>query len=198
MLQRILTVVFLCGLLSACVTAPRVTNTWRAADFNGPAVHRVLVVGVGVDGASRRSFEDTLAQRLQDWGADAVASYGAGVDASSDAAAVERVSQQGKFDAVLETRVLSAGYTAVGRSGPVFMPGFGFGNHGSYAGASIVFGPPDTYDVGATVETSLFRAPGRHMLWSLTTEDYYTADPKRSNAGLADVIAKSLRKQGLI
>lgn len=197
MLQRMMSILFLCGLLAACATAPRVTNAWRAAEA-GPAVHRVLVVGVGVDGASRRSFEDTVARRLQDWGVDAVASYGAGVDNSSDAPTVERVAQQGKYDAVLETRVLSAGYTAVTRGGPVFMPGFGFGTHGSYAGASVVFGPPDTYDVGATVETSLFKAPGRHMLWSLTTEDYYTSDPARSNAGLAEVIAKNLRKQGLI
>ena len=75
----------LCGLLSACALTPRVSNTWRANDYAGPALRKLMVVGVGVDGASRRSFEDALTQALQANGVEAIASYSRNVDPPSHA-----------------------------------------------------------------------------------------------------------------
>lgn len=197
-MRHFLAFAFMSCLLAACATTPRVSNSWRANDYAGPALTKLLVVGVGVDGASRRSFEDTLVQQLQANGVDARASYALGVEATTERAALERAAREAGMQAVVETRVLRSGYTTPAHDGPVFMPGFGFGSRGSYAGASVIFGGPGRQEVGATVESSLYSVPGSRMLWSLTSEDYYASDPQRSNAGLAALIVKRLREQGLI
>lgn len=195
---RFLLSIALAGLLAACASTPRIINSWQAPDYTGPALRKLLIVGVGADGASRRSFEDALVQTLQANGVTAVASYTAGVDPTAERAALERAARETGAQAVIETRVLRPGYATPTRDGPVIMPGFGFGTGGGYAGASVIFGGYGSRETGATVESSLYAVPGARMLWSLTTEDYYASDPRYSNEGLAKLIVQRLRERGLI
>lgn len=190
----------LCGLLSACALTPRVSNTWRATDYAGPSLRKLMVVGVGVDGASRRSFEDALVQALQANGVEAITSYSRDVDPAGGRELIEKAALAAGAQGFIETRVLRAGYASSQGSGPVIMPSVGFGSYGSYAGASVVFGGSGygPYEVGATVETNLLAVPGARMLWSLTADQYYESDPRNANAGLAKLLVEQMRKQGLI
>lgn len=189
----------LCGLLCACAATPRISNSWRATDYAGPTLRKLMVVGVGVDGASRRSFEDAVVLALQANGVEAVASYSRNVDPAGGREVIEKAALAAGMQGFVETRVLRAGSgSSYYGGGPVIMPSVGFGSYGSYAGASVVFGSSGSYEVGATVESNLLAVPGARMLWSLTADQYYESDPQAANAGLAKLLVEQMRKQGLI
>jgi hypothetical protein len=183
--------------LTACAIAPRISNSWRAPEFAGPALKSLLVVGAGPDGASRRSLEDALVQALQSAGVIAVASYSRPLDAEMTQAALARVSREAGADGWIGVRTLKSDDAPVSR-GPVFLPGFGFGTGGGFAGASIIFGDSRTQERFATVETSVFSGQSNSMVWSLTTDEYPLSDPGRGNVELAKLLVSELRRAGVI
>ncbi len=53
------------------------------------------------------------------------------------------------------------------------------------------------YDI-ATVETSLFAAEGKRVVWSGMTETYEPTSVAKDAPGFADVIIKALQQRGLV
>lgn len=188
-------------LLGACASPTRITNSWRDAAYHGPRFQRVLVMGSGDDGASRRVFEDQFVRQLQAAGVAAIASYTlvSGL-AESDLPRVREAVGKSGADCVLTTRLVGVERrVGVYPAQPMLMPTVGFrrGFYGYYS--SVMVMPPSTYNYEVvTLETNLWQVPGESLLWSATTESFAPEDAAKGAASLARVVIEALRGQGFL
>ena len=192
-------IVLLTALLGACASTSLV-NQWKAPDYSGGPMRKVMVVGVAKEPSVRRVFEDEFVAKLKAAGVEGVPSYtvipqdGKAEQAELEAA-VEKVGAEG----VLVTRLVkrekdtqvSGGYA--GPAAPV-------GMYGWYSSAWMGYYEPATvyqYDV-LTLETSLYSPKQSKLVWSGTTETFDPSDVKQETAGFADLIIGTLRKEKII
>lgn len=195
-------IVMLALLLAACATHVRLTNSWRDADFSEGRFRRVLVMGFGDDGASRRVFEDQFVAVLRGAGIDAVPSYTlvSGLSESELPRVRDAVVRSGA-DGVLTTRLVGVDKRVnVYPAQPVFVPSVGYRRGGLFGYySSIAMMPPSSYAYEVvTLETNLWQAVGERLVWSGTTESFAPENAREASAEFADVIVKALRAQGLL
>src|SRR5437868_5358442 len=94
------------GLASAgCTTHTKVTDTWRAPDYNAKVLHNVLVIAGRVEPGMRRTIEDGLVASLTERGVQARASYTLFPDALPPQAEALAVAQREQFDGVLVSQL---------------------------------------------------------------------------------------------
>lgn len=187
------------AVLGACASTSLV-NQWKSAEFAGPPVRKVLVLGVTEQAGVRRVFEDEFAAQLRAVGVDAVPSYTViPEDGKAEREVLEKAVQDLDADGVLVTRLVkSEQKTQItpGYYGPA--PTMGF--YGWYSSAWIgYYEPPMVYQYDVvTAETSLYSPPQSRLVWSGTTETFSPQDVKKETQGFAKVIIGALRKQGIL
>jgi hypothetical protein len=173
------------ALATGCATKTSTTQLWQA-EYSAVPVRRVVVFGLGMAEAQRRSVEDHLAGALADHGVAATPSY----QLFPGMVGREVVTSQG-YDGAVVASVRAT------RDRPRYVPGYwissGFGG-GYYAGYGWGAGWSPGYvvtDELVDVETSLWdlRSDKDHLVWSALTE---TVNPKSG-----EDLEKSLTKEVL-
>jgi len=186
-------------LLSACAST-KLTNSWRDSGYSGPALTKILVIGVTKQSGIRRTLEDIFAEQLRAHRVQAIQSYTLiPEDGEVPQERLAQTLQQAGAEGVLVTRLVKVDrqtqYYPGTYVGPPFMGFYGF-----YSSAWIGFyDPPQvyTYDV-VTSETSLFQAKSNRLLWSGTSETFSPSDVRKDANEFASVIIKALAKEGLV
>jgi hypothetical protein len=191
-------------LLAACQSTS-INSAWFDPNFTGGPMKKIDVIAVGTDLASQRSFEDIFAQKLREAGVEGVAGWTVISDEARAAeapftAAVTKTGAQG----VLVVRLLGVDTrTQVSTMMmPATNPMWGFGWGGGWGGGA--FGPamvPMTqvsqYDL-AMIETTLFDAATRRVIWSANTQTLNPSSVQKEAPGFADVIIGQLKARGII
>jgi len=189
------------ALLAACAAQTRLTHTWTEAAFHGAPFKRVLVIGFGEDGATRRIFEEEFAGRLRASGVAAVPSYtlASGVNETDLKKVKEMVAHSGA-DGVLTTRLVGIDKRVNVYPGQVIItPAIGYRRnfYGYYSSTMVI--PPTTYNYDVvTLETNLWQVVGESLVWSGTTETFAPEDVRKSTVEFAGIIVTALRGQGLL
>jgi hypothetical protein len=184
--------------LVACASTT-IRDAWTDPSYRGGPLRKILVLGVSPNLSDRRIFEDIMSARLASVGVEAIPAYrflpeeGRVPEPALDAAV-----KAAGADGLLLSRVLHIDrrtnvYTTM-RSGPPFGPGFGW--YGLYS-AWYPVTEVHQYDI-ATVETSLFAADGKRVVWSGMTETYEPTSVAKDAPGFAAVIVKALQARGLV
>ena len=180
--------------LAACA-ATTVRDAWYDSTYRGGPFRKLLVLGVSGNISERRTFEDIMAARLAATGIEAVPAYrhlpdgGKAPEPVLDAAV-----RASGADGLLMSRVRAIDRrTSVSTS---MAPRAPFGWYGLYTHWYPVT-EVHQYDI-ASVETSLFAADGRRVVWSGLTETYEPTSVARNAPGFADVIVKALQQRGLL
>jgi len=62
-------------LFSACTSTSSVVKRWNDPDYQGPALKKILVIGIIKDDAKRRSFEQNFSSQITTSNRSAIASY---------------------------------------------------------------------------------------------------------------------------
>ena len=190
----------LCATLAlvACVSTT-IRDSWVDPAYRGGPLRKLLVLGVSPNLSERRIFEDIMSARLTTVGVDAVPAYRFLPESGrAEEAALDAAVRASGADGLLMSRVLHVDrrmdvYTTM-RSGPPFGPGFGwYGLYTSWYPVTEV----RQYDI-ATVETTLFAADGKRVLWSGMTETYEPTSVARDAPGFAAIIVKALQERGLV
>jgi hypothetical protein len=186
--------------LAACASTT-LTNSWKSPDYKGPALKKLLVVGVSNQPALRRTFEDEFVKELKAVGIDAVASYDfIPEDGQVEEARVTQAVKEAGADGVLITRLVRVDVTA--QVSPAYdAPGMRLGYYGGYAGAwrGGFYNPPVVSTTDTLVlETSLYGVNESNLLWSGTTQTFAPTSLKQNMPGFAKVIIAALQKQKLI
>jgi hypothetical protein len=180
--------------LAACASTT-IRDSWYDPAYRGGPFRKLLVLGVSNNPSERRTFEDVMAARLAATGVEAVPAYrllpegGKVSEAQLDAAV-----RESRADGLVMTRV-----RAIDRRTQVYQsmaPGPGIGWYGMYS-AWYPVTEVHQYDI-ATVETSVFAADGKRVVWSGVTETYEPTSVAKEAPGFADVIVKALQQRGLV
>ena len=197
MLTRRLLLAFAALTLAACASTT-MRDSWYDSSYQGGAFTKFIVLGVSGDDTERRAFEDIAVSRLQAAGVEAVPSYRYLAEAGRvpEGRLDEAVRASGA-DALWMTRVRSVDRrTEVYQTmapGPVMV---GPGWYGMYSGWYPMT-EVRQYDI-ASVETSIFDARTKKVVWSGISETYEPRSVAKEAPGFADLIIKSLRERGLV
>jgi hypothetical protein len=197
-------------LLASCAsTSTSLKNEWEEPGYSGGPFKRIIVFGLGADGALSRTFEDIFTMELKQRGVDAVPGYTVVPDGEQATREnIEKAAKAAGADGFLVARLVKtdketqygAGYmpTMAADMGPV--PAIGMYNsfYGYYS-ASVTYSPPTAYRYEmVTVETNLWDVRTEKLVWSATTQTFAPGSVAREAPGFAKVIIASLAKRGLL
>ena len=178
------------------------TSTWKAPDAQGidPAGRKVAAVFVTKDESSRRAAEDALVRKLNERGANGVASYT--FIPATQAADFERAKgefSQAGVDAVVMVRVIDEREkTTVSYGGVGYAPYRRFSGYWGY-GWGAPFAPTDVSTrTELRIETLVYSIERDELLWAGTSR---TTDPGKIQKlveEVAEAAAKEMTKQGVL
>jgi hypothetical protein len=171
-------------------------STWRDPGYSGAPFRKVFVLGqIARDVTARRLLEDALVTRMQAGGADAVPAWRhlPGDRQADEATFAASIAASGA-DALLMVRLL--GIDTQTNISPGWVPGPGYGWYGAYSGWYAV--PQVTQYQIAVVETTLFDAQTKRLVWSGTSETFNPTSVQKDAPGFAEVIVSTLQKSGLV
>ncbi len=189
------------GLLVAACTSTTVVDQWRDGDYAGPAMRKILVIGMSKEAARRRQFEDVMVSQIRALQrADALASHELlpSESALEKEQIVEAISGR-EIDGVLITRLVREDQ----RARQVEHPGVGPTSrnyYGYYSNAYNRIRSPGYvfHDTVVTLQTNLYLASTEQLVWAGTTESFEPESATQIIDELAPMLVKTLAKEELI
>jgi hypothetical protein len=195
--RRLLTVVGVVVALAACQTTS-FRSAWFDTSYNGGVLKKVVVIASDGTTSDSRVFEDVFVQRLNAAGVIGVPGYstippGARGSEGPFSAAVAAIGADG----VLMIRLLRVDtrtqVSTVMVPGPMWGPWGGFyGGPGWYPATNVT-----QFDI-ATVESNLYDARTKRLIWAATTETINPATIAREAPNFADLLITQFRAHGLV
>lgn len=212
--------------LCSC-SAISLVDTWRNPTARAGRVQKVLVASFDKNAENRRVYEDIVVGEFSRRGIQAVPAYSltAGNRPPNRRALLQMGSKEGADGVLIVQTVRVERQTSV-QPGyisstpdyyyPRFYPGwgsygyggygygyggyrgYGYGGYGPYGGTTW-YEPPTsvTYDV-ATIQANLFTAPEGNLVWAATMETMEPGRVVKVAKELAQILLKSLGKEGLL
>jgi hypothetical protein len=189
--------------LAAC-TSTTFTSTWKAPDAQplDPAGRRVAAVFISTDESSRRAAEDALVSKLNERGAQGIASYT--LIPSRELRDMDRVRAylaEAGVDGVVTMRVIderertSTTYTA---PRPFAHYYWNLSSYWGY-GWGLPYTPAEvTTDTILRVETLVYSLDRDELLWAGTSRTVNPAKVPEFVEEVADTAAKQMTRQGLL
>ncbi|MFI4905500.1 MAG: hypothetical protein ACLQFF_14010 [Steroidobacteraceae bacterium] len=184
--------------LSACVSTSLI-DRWKDPGYNGPPLHKVLVVGVQKDQGRRRVWEGGMVAALTHEGVQATPSYAVFPDKAPTADQLASTASHEGFDAVMATHFVSASQRNY------WMPGYagvGFGWPWRYYGYwDAVYGPGYVEtEYRADYQTDIFTvdAGGGKLIWTGITRSVDLSSTQRTTDEISRVLVPELTKQGIL
>jgi hypothetical protein len=195
--RALISIALLAG-LSACVSTSLI-DRWKDAGFSGPALHKVLVVGVQKDQGRRRVWEEGMVAALTHEGVQATPSYLVFPDKAPSADQLAATASHDGFDGVMATHFVSASQRNY------WMPGYagvGFGWGWRYLGYwDAVYDPGYVEtEYRADYQTDVFTvdAAGGKLIWTGITRSVDLNSTQRTTDEISRVLVPALAKQGIL
>lgn len=186
-------------LLAACA-ATTIRDSWYDTAYRGGPFRKLLVLGVSGDTAERRTFEDIMAARIAATGVDAIPAYRFLPESGKvPEAMLDQAVKASGADGLVMSRIRAIdrriAVSTVMVPGPPFGP-WGYNWYGWYSGW---YPAPDVrqYDI-AIVETSVFAADTKRVVWAGMTETFQPTSVARDAPEFAAVIVKAMQERGLL
>ncbi len=198
---RILVMAGAALLLAACQSTS-IKSAWYDTNYNGGTLRKVVVVASDGTTADSRVFEDIMVQKLTAAGVQAIPGYSTvPADARRGEGPFSAAISATGADGVLMIRLLRVDTKT--RVSTMMVPGAGFGPYGGFYGG--FYGGPGFYPVTdvsqydvATVETNLYDARTRRLIWAGTTETINPSNVAKEAPGFADLLVTQFRARGLV
>ena len=192
------------GLTACSTTNTKLSQSWADPAYKGPALGKVLVIGLSRDEIKRRFFEDEFSAKFAAMGGQAVASYNLlpHPEDHEDKAKLESMVQEAGIDGVLIAELKSVDTEKKQvpprmdwAPGPVY--GGYYGHY--YPTYRAYYRPGYTKeDTIANIEIRLFTVAENQMIWGARTATVNPDSIKRTVQQLADIAARDLKGRGLI
>ena len=188
---------------AACSSSGRTVSTYEGPAHQGPAFRNILVIGMADSYNNRATFERTLAKDIASGGGSATAYYTlVKMDAPIDRPAIEKIVDEGSYDAVLITRVLNSDVDStlkVGTSSAKKVRKDGSAaNLFRYDYEELNEPVTLTMEMKIVIASDLFSVKSREKVWSVES-----SVANKENVGVivveaSRIVAARLRKDGLI
>ena len=189
--------------LAACASSGRVVSTFEGPAYQGPEFRNLLVIGIADSYNGRATFERTLAQEISEGSAQATASYTLlDKDAPIDRPTVEKLVDEGDFDAVLITRALNRDFTSKSATGaPSAQAKRKDGSAANlfrYDYEELNEPATLSMELNIVIGSELFSAASREKVWSIEADISDQASIGVLVIDASNVITSRLKKDGLI
>jgi len=201
MLRRTLSTILLLALVG-CGTQTSMVQVWSDELHEAGPDDRILIIGMTPDERSQRMFEDAMVREFKSRGYDAVAS--APIVAQHevvDEVALRAVIQEGGYDLVLATRLISVDEEQQYVAGSSYVyPSYYGGFYSYYATSYNVVHTPGylrEYKV-VRLETNVYASGEENLVWSGVSE---TFDPSSANdavQSMSKTVVSELRIGGIV
>jgi hypothetical protein len=192
-------------LISAC-SSTTLVQSWQEPTFAGPAMQKVLIMGLFHDPLDRRFFEDEFADKFSASGVQAVPSYTLipnpeDFDEEKEVAAAVK---QAGVDAVLiaELKALDKEEKYVPprvdwAPGPRMYGGGFYGHY--YQSYQTVYRPGyKKLDTIARVETTLYTTADNKLIWAGKTESMNPDSARSAIKEIAQTLTKDMKQRGIL
>jgi hypothetical protein len=192
-------------LISAC-SSTTLVQSWQEPTFAGPAMQKVLIMGLFHDPLDRRFFEDEFADKFSASGVQAVPSYTLipnpeDFDEEKEVAAAVK---QAGVDAVLiaELKALDKEEKYVPprvdwAPGPGMYGGGFYGHY--YQSYQTVYRPGyKKLDTIARVETTLYTTADNKLIWAGKTESMNPDSARSAIKEIAQTLTKDMKQRGIL
>lgn len=188
---------------AACSSPGRTVSTFEGPAYQGPAFRNILVIGVAGSYNNRATYERTLAKDIASGGASATAYYTlVKMDAPIDRPTIEKLVDEGNYDAVLITRVLNSDVDSamkVGTSSAKKIRKDGSAaNLFRYDYEELNDPVVLTMEMSVAIASELFSVESREMVWSVESTVANEAGVEVLVVDASRIVAARLRKDGLI
>ena len=180
--------------LAACASTT-LRDTWNDQTYRGGPFRKLLVLGVSDNISERRTFEDVMAARLAATGIEAIPGYRHLPEGDKAAEpALDAAMRASGAEGLLMSRIRAIDRRTSVSTSMAPLPAFGwYGVYSRWYPTTEV----RQYDI-ALVETSLFAADRKRVVWSGMTETYEPTSVAKDAPGFANVIVKALQLKGLV
>lgn len=188
-------------LLTACQSTS-IRSAWYDATYTGGVLRKIVVVASDGTSAESRVFEDIFVQKLNAAGVQGIPGYATvPPDARQAEGSFSSAVAGTGADAVLMVRLLRVDTKT--QVSTMMVPGPAWGPYGGFYGG--FYGGPGFYPVTdvtqydvATVETNLYDARTRRLIWAGTTETINPNNVAKEAPGFADLLITQFRARGLV
>jgi len=209
-LQRIAAVLLPLLLVASCAsTSTSLKNVWDDPDYSGGPFKRIIVFGIGADGAMSHTFEEVFTAALKQRGVEGIPGYTVVPEGEQPTREnIEKAAKAAGADGFLVARLMktdretqySPGYlpTRPADIGPV--PAIGmYNSFYGYYGAAVTYAPPSATDFEVvTVETNLWDVKTEKRVWSATSQTFAPGNVAKEAPVFSKVIIDALAKRGLL
>ena len=174
--------------VAACASTT-MRDSWVDPSVRAQPFSKVLVVAVGTDVTQQRIFEDVMVEKLRVVGVEGIQGYRFLPDGRASEEQMNVAVTRSGADGLMLVR--SKGVRTETEVRTTMVPGpMGPGWYGWYGSWYAV---PDVYQYRiATIETSVFDASTRKLVWTGVTETFDPASFRRDAGRLADIIVGAL------
>jgi hypothetical protein len=188
-------------LLVACQSTT-IRSAWYDTNYKGGVLRKVIVVASDGTTADSRVVEDIIVQKLNAAGVQAVPGYSVvPPDARRGEGPFSAAVASTGADGVLMIRLLHVDTKT--QVSTMMVPGGGYGPYGGFYGG--FYGGPGFYPVTnvtqydvASVETNLYDARTRNLIWAGTTETVNPSNVAKEAPAFADLLVTQFRARGLV
>jgi hypothetical protein len=184
--------------LSACVSNTTFTSTWKAPDAQpiDPEGRRVAAVFMSTDETSRRVAEDALVRKLNEHGAQGVATYNLiPSDELQDKQRAKKRLVQAGVDGIVAMRVIDEKERTRVTYEPYYRTFSGYWGYGW----GVPYVPADvTTDTVLRVETLVYSLDRDKLLWAGTSRSVNRTEVSKLVDEVADGAAKQMTREGLL
>lgn len=188
------------ALLSGCASTALIER-WKDPAYQGPPLHKVLIVGVQQDSGRRRLWEDGMVAALAHEHVAATASYTLFPTQPPTAQELAAAASQQGFDGVLASHFVGASrrsYWVPGDAG--FGWGWGWG-WGYYGLGDPFYGPGyvETED-RADYQTDVYTVDtgGGKLIWTGVTRSVDLSSMGAFTAGISSALVPELIREGIL
>jgi hypothetical protein len=183
---------------SGCVSTSLI-DRWKDAAYSGPAMHKVLVVGVQKNEGRRRLWEDGMAQALAHEGVQATASYTLFATKAPDAAELSATAAREGFDGVFESHLMGTSQRLYASPG---YGGFGLGFGWPFFGVWDGFYEPGYVETEerADYQTDVYTvdAAGGQLVWTGVTRSIDLSSTHSITRDISHVLVPALIQEGIL
>jgi len=184
--------------LGGCVSTS-IVDRWKDPSFNGPPLHKVLVVGVQKDDGRRRLWEDGMVAALLRQGVQATASWMVFPSKAPSADELASAASRDGFDGVLASHFVGASQRNYWMPGDA---GVGFGWRWRYFGYwDAVYGPGYVETENrADYQTDVFAvdANGGKLIWTGITRSVDLSSTHSITDEISRVLVPDLSKERIL
>ena len=184
-----------------------VVDTWRNPSLQPVRLHKVLVVSITRKDANRAVYEDIIASELGKRGVEAVAGHTLmPIGNKSESSELDQAVKKSGADSVLTVQTIKIERQTTVQPGYINnYPGYWYPEafptwdlYGYY-GSMSAYGPAyiSSYDV-ATIQVNFFGTATGKLLWAATVSGSEPENVVSVAKDLAEMVAKSLAKEGFI